>query len=304
MSHRLGSAKNRRPLKPSGLRSDRAPVDSPVASSVEPLEGRVLLATHLAPSADTFVRNNAFQDANYGASPFLWVKTSTPGGGDSRNAFLRFNVGGGIDANAIGTATLYLSGALQSPTTAPITAGVFGVADNSWQEGNGNVSVRRRGGGGGGGSQLTGTSLGDGYDTGGGIDWNNQPATSAGPVATAVVDRDTFNTYAFDVTQYVRSQVAGGNNNISMAVKGNEATTAFMRFISSNFDGPGKPQLVISRSDDSFVRANISAPGSAPAAAPRTRWSCPTPPTCRSTSRNSAPTTSASAAPTARRSTS
>src|SRR5689334_14612291 len=94
MSARLGlSAGSRRSgVRATGSRSDRCP------TTLEPLEGRLLLATHLLPVADTFVRNNAFADVNYGASPFLWVKSSTPGGGDSRNAFLRFNVGS-FDAN-------------------------------------------------------------------------------------------------------------------------------------------------------------------------------------------------------------
>src|SRR4051794_34859044 len=114
--NRVGSVGSRRPVRASGPASDHRP------AALEPLEGRVLLATHLSPVADTFVRNNAFADVNSGASPFLWVKTATPSGGDSRNAFLRFNVGS-FDANEIGTATLYLAGALQAPNTPPITAG-------------------------------------------------------------------------------------------------------------------------------------------------------------------------------------
>ena len=69
----------------------------------------------------------------------------------------------------IGNATLYLTGALQTPGTPTIPVAVFPVADGSWVEGNGTIAIRNPGGGSG-GSQLTGTAAGDGYDT------DNSPA--------------------------------------------------------------------------------------------------------------------------------
>ena len=99
--------------------------------AVEPLEGRVLLATHLPAVADTFVRRPEYRDVNFGAAPFLWVKTAPPNGGADRIAYLKFNINQ-LDP-AVGNATLYLAGALQTtgPNFAAITAAVWGVPDTS-----------------------------------------------------------------------------------------------------------------------------------------------------------------------------
>ena len=132
------------------------------ATRIEPLEGRVLLAVDmLTPVADAFVRDPSFNATNFGASDFLYVKTA--GSGDSRVAYLKFDVSN-WSADQIGNATLYLTGALQTPTTPPITAAVYPVAASNWVEGDGDIAIRNRSGGGG-GTQLTGTAIGDGYDT-------------------------------------------------------------------------------------------------------------------------------------------
>lgn len=218
----------------------------------------------LTPVADSFVRDPAWDQANFGNSPFLYVKTA--GSGDDRIAFLKFDVGS-WSAAQIGNATLYLTGALQTPTTAAITAAVFPVADSGWVEGNGTIAVRSQNGGFGGGSQLTGTSPGDGFDTDNSpineIDWANQPAIVGGPLAQAIVTRETFQTYAFDLTAYFQQQRAAGNNLVTVAVRNLEATDHVIRFLSREFDGAGRPQLVITDPDDSdgsAVRPTVSAP--------------------------------------------
>jgi uncharacterized delta-60 repeat protein len=237
--------------------------------AVEPLEGRVLLATHLPAVADTFVRRPEYRDVNFGAAPFLWVKTAPPNGGADRIAYLKFNINQ-LDP-AVGNATLYLAGALQTtgPNFAAITAAVWGVPDTSWQEGNGDVVVRRRNGGGP-RSQLSGTDIGDGTGVTGGMTWNNQPVNWDNPAASgavrlagAIVDRDTFQTYAFDVTGYVQQQKNAGAQFITLAVRNDEPTAHFMRFISRDYGGTGEPQLLVARAgqeNDSFVRAKILAP--------------------------------------------
>src|SRR5438105_9300917 len=144
---------------------------------VEPLEGRVFLSVDvLTPVADSFVRDPEFNQTNFGASPFLYVKTA--GSGDNRFAYLKFDVSNWSSAQ-IGNATLYLTGALQTPTTPAITTAVWPVADSSWVEGNGTIAIHSRNGGSS-GSQLTGTAPGDGFDTdnspAGEINWDNAPA--------------------------------------------------------------------------------------------------------------------------------
>lgn len=223
----------------------------------------MLAADVVTPAADSFVRNNGFEQANFGDSPFLYVKT--PGSGDSRVAFLKFDVSG-WSAAEMGNATLYLAAALQTPTTAPITAAVFPVADSGWVEGNGTIAVRNQNGGFGGGSQLTGTSPGDGFNTDNNptneIDWANQPAIVGGPLAQAIVTRETFQTYAFDLTGYFQQQRAAGNNLVTVAIRNLEATDHQIRILSREFDGAGRPQLVISdpnNSERSSVRPAVSA---------------------------------------------
>jgi uncharacterized delta-60 repeat protein len=228
------------------------------------LEGRVLLAVDmLTPVADAFVRDPSFNATNFGASDFLYVKTA--GSGDSRVAYLKFDVSN-WSADQIGNATLYLTGALQTPTTPPITAAIYPVAASNWVEGDGDIAVRNRSGGGG-GTQLTGTAIGDGYDTdnspAGEITWDNGPAIVGGPLAQADVTRETFQTYAFDLTAYIQQQRQAGNNLISVAVQGTQPTAHMIRFLSREFDGGGRPLLVLTDPNDadgSAVRAAVNAP--------------------------------------------
>src|SRR5436309_11529150 len=146
----LMSSYLRRPmLRPSGLRlrplNRPGPAVGHSAVGVGPLENRVLLSVDvLTPVADTFVRDNEFAGANFGNSPLLYVKTA--GSGDSRVALLKFDVGN-WSAAQIGNATLYLAGALQTPTTPPITTAIFPVNDSTWVEGNGTIAVRSQNGG-------------------------------------------------------------------------------------------------------------------------------------------------------------
>lgn len=258
----LVSLTRRRPIcqltgsNPAGTRRD--------PGGLEPLERRVFLAADfLNPVADTFVRDPTFNQANFGASRFLYVKTA--GSGDTRIAFLKFDVGS-WSADEIGNATLYLTGALQTPTTQPITAAVFPVADSNWVEGNGTIAIRNHSGGSG-GSQLTGTSPGDGYDVdnnpGGEMTWDNQPIITGGPLASARVERESFQTYSFDLTSYIQQQRQAGNTLISVAVRNLEATAHLTKFLSRDFGGGGRPQLVVTGANDprgSVVRTAVTAP--------------------------------------------
>jgi uncharacterized delta-60 repeat protein len=234
-------------------------------AGVEVLEDRVFLSADvLPPAADTFVRDPSFNRTNFGDSPFLYVKTA--GSGDSRVAYLKFDVGNWSSAQ-IGSATLYLAGALQTPTTPTIPVAVYPVADSSWVEGNGTIAVRNPSGGSG-GSQLTGTSAGDGYDTdnspAGEMVWDNRPAITGGPIAQVDVSRDSFQTYAFDMTGYIRQQRDAGQSLITVAVSGPQETAHSVRFLSREANTPaGQPQLVITDPNDadgSAVRPAVNAP--------------------------------------------
>ena len=238
--------------------------DAARPAGIEPLEGRVFLnATVLNAVADSFVRDPSFNQTNFGDSPYLYVKTA--GSGDSRIAYLKFDVSD-WSPEQVGSATLYLAGALQTPTTPAQTIGVFPVADSGWVEGNGTIAVRTRTGGSG-GSQLTGTALGDGYDTdnspAGEITWDNRPTITGGPLSSARVERESFHTYAFDLTAYIQQQRQAGQNLVTVAVQSMEPTAHLARFISREFAGQGRPQLVIARQGDAqgqAVRSVVNAP--------------------------------------------
>lgn len=255
------SSSRRRPTRNTGraARADAAP-----RSGMEPLEKRVLMSVDvLSPVADAFVRDPDHNQTNFGASEFLYVKTA--GSGDSRIAYLKFDVSN-FDPTAVGNATLYLAGAVQTPTTPAIPVAVYPVADSSWVEGNGNIAIRTPGGGAG-GSQLTGTATGDGFDRDNDpaneIDWDNRPAIVGPPLAAANISRETFQTYAFDLTGYIRQQREFGNNLVTVAIQGAQPTAHVVRFLSREFDGAGRPQLVITDPDDSdgsAVRASVNAP--------------------------------------------
>jgi uncharacterized delta-60 repeat protein len=238
--------------------------DGPRATGIEPLESRVFLnAAVLTPVADSFVRDPDFNTTNFGASPYLYVKTA--GSGDSRIAYLKFDVSGWTPEQ-VGNATLYLAGALQTPTTPAQTIGVFPVGPGDWVEGDGTIAIRNPTGGSG-GSQLTGTALGDGYDRdnspAGEITWDNRPTIAGGPLSSARVERESFHTYAFDLTGYIQQQRQAGQNLVTVAVQSLEPTAHLARFISRDFGGAGRPQLVIARAGDvqgQAVRSAVNAP--------------------------------------------
>ena len=190
-------------------------------ASIESLEYRTLLSTTLQPVADTFVRNHDYALTNFGASPDLFVKTaaSLTSGGDTRYAYLKFDLTG---VTTINSAVLQLSGSLQNRTSPAVVTGVYAIPDSTWIEGNGNIV----------------DSIGDGYDTSnnppGEITWNNrpQPLPDATPIATAPVTRDTFQTISFDVTSYLQQQLAAGNTSVSLMLENTAPSAEETKFLS------------------------------------------------------------------------
>src|SRR6185437_4537524 len=160
---------------------------------VELLESRTLLTSVISPVADTFVRDHDFALTNFGASPLLIVKQAQTG--DTRVTFLKFDLSG---ITTVGNAVLQLTGKLGNQLASPVNTGVFGVSDSSWVEGDGSIVNLN----------------GDGFDTdnspGGEMTWNNQPAVSTGALATVNVNRDTYQTYQWDVSSYLQGQINAG----------------------------------------------------------------------------------------------
>ena len=214
---------------------------------VESLEGRVFLSTTLTPIADTFVRNHNYALTNYGASPLLLVKNAASG--DTRISFIKFDLTG---VTTISSATLELSAALQNRTATPVDAGIYAVADSTWVEGSGTIA----------------DGVGDGFDVPASgttpfpLTWNNQPTIAATPLATATVTRDTYQTYSFDLTSYLQSEMSAGVTQVSLAVQNLEPTQEDTNILSrENTAGIGQgPRLIIGDTNPAPPAAIIDAP--------------------------------------------
>jgi len=211
---------------------------------VELLESRTLLTSVISPVADTFVRDHDFALTNFGASPLLIVKQAQTG--DTRVTFLKFDLSG---ITTVGNAVLQLTGKLGNQLASPVNTGVFGVSDSSWVEGDGSIVNLN----------------GDGFDTdnspGGEMTWNNQPAVSTGALATVNVNRDTYQTYQWDVSSYLQGQINAGNTQVTLAVEDLAPALVITQFLSREATGPGSgPELIISGDSSAPPSAVISAP--------------------------------------------
>ena len=224
-------------------------------AAIESLENRTFLSTTVTPVADTFVRDHDYALTNFGASPLLFVKSADTG--DNRITFLKFDLS---QFTSIPSAILQLSGSLENNLAGPTTTGVYAVADSSWSEGDGTIV----------------DPIGDGSDTSpvpaNAMTWNNQPAISGAPIATATLTRDTFQTYTFDVSSYLQQQLAAGNTTVTLALENLQPTPEEVEFLSreSTSTAGSGPQLVIGDANAAPPTAFVSAPDVTDASDPNT----------------------------------
>jgi endoglucanase len=101
-------------------------------------------------------------------------------------------------------------------TVASIPVGVFSVANTSWTE-----------------NTLT---------------WNNKPASGTTALASATVTNAAYSYVTWDVTNYVKSEIAAGRKTISLAMK-SLASADPRIFWNSAEAGNNPPQLVIDASN-------------------------------------------------------
>jgi uncharacterized delta-60 repeat protein len=219
-------------------------LSSAISPCIETLERRTLLSTVIAPTADTYVRNHVYALTNFGASPLLFIKNASSG--DSRVSFVKFDLSG---VSSVGHAVLQLTAKLQNSLSTPFDAGVYGVSDSSWVEGDGSIV----------------NNVGDGFDTDNSpaneMTWNNEPTVDSNAIATATINRDSFQTYNFDVTSYLQAQLDAGNTVVSFAVEGVEAASQYIQILSRESSGPGNgPALLVTPNQSAPLTADISAP--------------------------------------------
>lgn len=181
----------------------------------ESLESRRLLAsTTLAPLADLYVRDGSSAASNFGAAPLVVVKGSTTVG-NSRQAFLKFDASGISDT--IDNVTLRLFGS-STASTPSVSLGTFGVGDATWSEV--------------------------------GINWNNKPDLAGGAISTRSVSSTTDQWYEWDVTSFVKSEIAAGRTTVALSLAPMTSSTANPTAEFASRESASDPQLVVTTSSE------------------------------------------------------
>ncbi len=171
-----------------------------------------------SPIHDAYVQNarydTSFKNKTYGTldPQFLVSKVLLPEG-NNRNTFITFDISDYKDS--ILTAKLKLYGYIEETDTdkkSSIAVGVY-TSSTNWTENT--------------------------------ITWTNQPAISSVALDTTVVNGYTYNTYYWDVTNYIKSERAAGRTKITLVIKNIEQSFPRIYFNSKeNINGNG-PKLEI-----------------------------------------------------------
>jgi hypothetical protein len=166
----------------------------------------VTQATTLFPVADSYVRDGAYADINYGLADALVTKTDV-GTGYTRWSYLKFDLS--AVTGSINSAVLRLNGAISNTRNSNLTVVVYPVADTTWSET--------------------------------GITWNNRPAAGATVLATVTVTNTTAQYYEWDLTAYMQAAARGL---VSIVLQDPQNSTDYIRW-SSRQATANVPQLVI-----------------------------------------------------------
>ncbi|MNI46726.1 Gellan lyase precursor [compost metagenome] len=166
----------------------------------------VLPSSVFNPSADAYVRGGtAYQNVNYGTSAILNVKDS-PSVEFDRRSYLKFQ----LDNSSLTSCTSAILKVHVSslPNGNPVTIKAFGISDDSWTET--------------------------------GIKWSNMP--SLGSQLSSVSMTSAGTVYAFDVTAFVSTQLAG-DGVVSIALTDNAGMNKEVQMDSR--EGAVKPVLEV-----------------------------------------------------------
>jgi hypothetical protein len=166
-------------------------------------------ATSFTAAADAYVRGGTYAGQNFGTAGTLDVKLSTDSSYE-RRAFVRFTIG----TRTTGRAVLRMYGALSSSGTVPIR--VLPVASTSWSE-----------------TAMT---------------WTNKPASGTSAIATNTVIGTASAWYEFDVTTYVRNELAAGRTAVAFALVSPTSTSPYAR-LRSREAAANRPELLLADDD-------------------------------------------------------
>jgi len=170
----------------------------------------------LFPLADAFVRNGSYGATNYGSDTSLLVKGSTSTG-YARTSYVKFALD---SVTSVGSAKLRMYGR-NADNTINTDISAFGADNDSWTEN--------------------------------GITFNNAPAAST-PALTAAGVTDQAKYYDFDVTDYVKAQLAG-DKVVSFLIKDIANQNRNIVF-NSKENKLNPPQLVIGASTNVVTQSN------------------------------------------------
>ncbi len=170
----------------------------------------------LLPQQDAYARDGANATIIHGTTdPTMLVTKINPTStaGNNRETYLLFDAS--AVTGTINSVTLKVYGKVDLTTVASIPVGVFSVANTSWTE-----------------NTLT---------------WNNKPASGTTALASATVTNAAYSYVTWDVTNYVKSEIAAGRKTISLAMKSLAAADPRILWNSAEA-GNNPPQLVIDAS--------------------------------------------------------
>jgi glucose/arabinose dehydrogenase len=162
-------------------------------------------ATAARAAADAYVRGGTYAAQNFGIATTLYVKNSSSAD-TMRQAFLRFP----LATAPIGRAVVRMRGALSSGSS-DVPIAIYPVADTTWGE-----------------TAIT---------------WNSRPASGSTPIATTPVRGTAAAWYEWDVTSYVRSQVAAGRTAVSFSLFGAAVSNPYVT-LTSDEAGSNRPELL------------------------------------------------------------
>ena len=164
-------------------------------------------AKTLTATADAYVQDGSAAGTNFGSSTQLEVKEGSSG--VNRQAYLKFDLSSVSTVNSV---KLNLFGKLSNVDATNIVTQLFSVADTSWSE----------------------TA----------INFNNKPAAGSTALGTATIANTTQTMYTFDVTAYVKAQLAAGHKTVSFALKNPSGGSPYVIF-NLREASSGQPQLAI-----------------------------------------------------------
>jgi glucose/arabinose dehydrogenase len=184
---------------------------------------------NLTPTNDAYVRDGTNAAITHGTTdPTLLITKVSPAGqlNNARETYLLFDatsITGNID-----NVTLKVYGKVDGTAVPSVLTGVYSVANTTWSE-----------------STLT---------------WNNKPVTGATELATAAVGNAAYAYISFDVTNYVKTEIAAGRKKISFALKSLTAHDPRVFWNSKEF-GSNAPQLAfIVQGGNSSPTVSITSP--------------------------------------------